>query len=405
MLDDAGRTRLPKPTVTVGTVGHFDHGKTTLTAAIVARLAYKNNITKFKNYKEISKGGTERDDLKTVTIHPALVEYETPVRRYWHLDCPGSLFRPAEVVRAVDRMDAIILVVDAEEGPRPQTCEYLALSRGMDVPSLVVFLNETERCNDPQLVELLEMEVRLLLSRYDFPADDVPVVHGNAIGALCSEGKDDRKCRCIDDLVSALDRYVTPRRYDLNGPFWMPVTHVFVDRNRGTVVHGRIRRGQVRGGDEVEIVGLRRPPRKAIVSAVRKWSESLEGGVAGDDVEILLGGVEREAVERYQDLATPGSLALHSQFEATISVLTREQGGSGAPLFNGYGAQFYFDPQDVMGVIQLPVGVEMCLPGENVTVTVELHPDTPVALAEGEGYVIRTGGWTVGFGRVTKLLS
>jgi elongation factor Tu len=404
-----------KPHVNVGTIGHIDHGKTTLTAALVMRSAFKNKITTFKGkqvtdpaadvYKQIAKGGTERDSLKTVTIAVAHVEYETPNRHYAHIDCPGHADYIKNMITGAAQMDGAILVVAANDGPMPQTREHLLLARQVGVPKLVVALNKVDTVDDPELLELVEMEIRELLTKYEFPGDEVPIVHCNALAAMQCAGKDDAACKCIDDLLAALDSYIpTPVRAE-DKPFLMSIEDVFSIKGRGTVGTGRIERGKVKIGDEVEIVGLMKAPRKTVVTGVEMFNKTLEYGVAGDNVGVLLRGIERTDLERGQVLAKPGSITPHTKFEASVYVLSKEEGGRHTPFFTGYRPQFYFRTTDVTGNVTLPQGVEMCMPGDNVNMTVELIADSPIAMDEGLRFAIREGGRTVGSGVVTKILA
>jgi elongation factor Tu len=404
-----------KPHVNVGTIGHIDHGKTTLTAALVMRSAVKNKVTTFKGktisdpaadvYKAIAKGGTERDDLKTVTIAVAHVEYETPNRHYAHIDCPGHADYIKNMITGAAQMDGAILVVAANDGPMPQTREHILLARQVGVPRIVVFLNKIDTVDDPELLELVELELRELLSKYEFPGDEIPIVRGSALPAMQSGGKDDAACKCIDDLFNALDTYIpTPERAE-DKPFLMSIEDVFSIKGRGTVGTGRIERGKVKVGDEVEIVGLMKAPRKTVVTGVEMFNKTLESGVAGDNVGVLLRGIERTDLERGQVLAKPNSITPHTKFEASVYVLSKEEGGRHTPFFTGYRPQFYFRTTDVTGSIALPQGVEMCMPGDNVNVTVELIQDMPIAMDEGLRFAIREGGRTVGSGVVTKILA
>jgi len=394
-----------KPHVNVGTIGHIDHGKTTTTAAIVARQAYKNGVKDFKDYKEIAKGGTERDDLKTVTIAVAHVEYETPNRHYAHIDCPGHADYIKNMITGAAQMDGAILVVAANDGPMPQTREHLLLARQVGVPRIVVYLNKVDTVDDPELLELVEMEIRELLTKYEFPGEEVPIVRGNSLAVMLSAGKDDAAGKCIDDLMNALDTYIpTPERAE-DKPFLMSIEDVFSIKGRGTVGTGRIERGAVKVGDEVEIVGLMKAPKKTTVTGVEMFQKTLERGIAGDNVGILLRGIERTDLERGQVLAKPGSITPHTRFEASVYVLSKDEGGRHTPFFTGYRPQFYFRTTDVTGTVTLPQGVEMCMPGDNVNVTVELLPDSPIAMDEGLRFAIREGGRTVGSGVVTKILA
>jgi elongation factor Tu len=395
-------TRL-KPHVNVGTIGHIDHGKTTLTAAIVARQAHRFG-GEVKGYAEIAKGGTVRDASKIVTITAAHVEYETAARHYAHIDCPGHADFIKNMITGAAQMDSAILVVAANDGPMPQTREHILLARQVGVPHLVVFLNKVDTVTDPELLELVELELRELLSKYEFPGDEIPIVRGSALPAMLSGGTDDAACQCIDDLMEALDTYIpTPERAQ-DRPFLMSVEHVHQIEGRGTVASGRIERGKVKTGDEVEIVGLRKEPRRTVVTSVEMFKKILHEGVAGDNVGVLLRGVKQDEVERGQVLAKPGSITPHAQFEASIFVLTKEEGGRHTPFFSGYQPQFYFRTTDVTGQVRLPEGVEMCLPGDHVQTQVELPAETPIAMDVGLRFAIREGGRTVGSGVVTRIL-
>jgi elongation factor Tu len=393
-----------KPHVHVGTIGHIDHGKTTLTAAIVARQGVKNKVDKVKTYKEIAKGGTERDELKTVTIAVAHVESETPNRHYAHIDCPGHADYIKNMITGAAQMDGAILVVAANDGPMPQTREHLLLARQVNVPYIVVFLNKIDTVDDPELIELVEIEMRDLLKKYDFPGDQIPIIRGNSLAAMQSLGKDDKACKCIDDLMAALDSYIpTPVREE-DKPFLMSIEDVFSIKGRGTVGTGRIERGKVKVGDEVAIVGLMKEPRKTVITGVEMFNKTLEFGMAGDNVGVLLRGIERTDLERGQVLAKPNSITPHTKFEAQVYVLSKEEGGRHTPFFSGYRPQFYFRTTDVTGTSTLPDGVEMCMPGDNVKIKVELLADSPIAMEENLRFAIREGGRTVGSGVVTKIL-
>jgi len=404
-----------KPHVNVGTIGHIDHGKTTLTAAMVMRSAVKNKITTFKGkqvddpakdvYKAIAKGGTERDELKTVTIAVAHVEYETPARHYAHIDCPGHADYIKNMITGAAQMDGAILVVAANDGPMPQTREHLLLARQVNVPFIVLFLDKIDTVDDPELIELVELELRELLNKYEFPGDKTPIIRGNALAAMQSAGKDDAACKCIDDLFAALDSYIpTPQRAE-DKPFLMSIEDVFSIKGRGTVGTGRIERGKCKVGDEIEIVGLMKESRKTVITGVEMFNKTLEYGVAGDNVGVLLRGIERNDLERGQVLAKPGSITPHTKFEANVYVLTKEEGGRHTPFFTGYRPQFYFRTTDVTGTATLPDGVEMCMPGDNIKMTVELLPESPIAMDEGLRFAIREGGRTVGSGVVVKILA
>jgi elongation factor Tu len=394
-----------KPHVNVGTIGHIDHGKTTLTASIVARQAYKNKIEKFKDYKEIAKGGTERDDLKTVTISVAHVEYETPNRHYAHIDCPGHADYIKNMITGAAQMDGAILVVAANDGPMPQTREHILLARQVGVPRIVVFMNKIDTVEDPELLDLVEMEVRELLSKYEFPGDEIPIIRGSALPVMLSAGKDDKAGKCIDDLTEALDTYIpTPAREE-DKPFLMSIEDVFSIKGRGTVGTGRIERGRIKVGDECEIVGLMKTSRKTTITGVEMFNKTLEYGMAGDNVGVLLRGIERNELERGQVLAKPGSITPHTKFEANVYVLSKDEGGRHTPFFSNYRPQFYFRTTDVTGTVTLPEGVEMCMPGDNVKMTVELLAESPIAMDEGLRFAIREGGRTVGSGVVIKILA
>jgi elongation factor Tu len=402
-----------KPHVNVGTIGHIDHGKTTLTAALVMRSAVKNKITTFKGktvddpardvYKAIAKGGTERDDLKTVTIAVAHVEYETPKRHYAHIDCPGHADYIKNMITGAAQMDGAILVVAANDGPMPQTREHLLLARQVNVPYIVVFMNKIDTVDDPELLDLVELELRELLTKYEFPGDKTPIVRGSALPAMQSAGKDDKACKCIDELFDALDSYIPDPIREEDKPFLMSIEDVFSIKGRGTVGTGRIERGMCKVGDEVEIVGLHKDSRKTVVTGVEMFNKTLEKGIAGDNVGVLLRGIERTELERGQVLAKPGSITPHTKFEANIYVLTKDEGGRHTPFFTGYKPQFYFRTTDVTGAVKLPDGVEMCMPGDNVKVSVELIEESPIAMDEGLRFAIREGGKTVGSGVVTKI--
>jgi elongation factor Tu len=404
-----------KPHVNVGTIGHIDHGKTTLTAALVLRSAYKNKITTFKGkkvddpaadvYKAIAKGGTERDSLKTVTIAVAHVEYETEKRHYAHIDCPGHADYIKNMITGAAQMDGAILVVAANDGPMPQTREHLLLARQVGVPKIVVALNKVDTVDDPDLIELVEMEVRELLQKYEFPGDEVPIVRVNALAVMQTGGKDDAAGKCLDDLFNALDSYIpTPERLE-DKAFLMSIEDVFSIKGRGTVATGRIERGKCKIGDEVEIIGLMKQSKKTIVTGVEMFQKTLEFGMAGDNVGVLLRGVERSDIERGQVLAKPGSITPHTHFEAQVYVLSKEEGGRHTPFFSGYRPQFYFRTTDVTGTVTLPEGVEMCMPGDNVKMTVKLLDESPIAMEENLRFAIREGGRTVGSGVVTKILA
>jgi elongation factor Tu len=392
-----------KPHVNVGTIGHIDHGKTTLTAAIVARQAHKNN-QKAKSYADIAKGGTVRDENKTVTIAVAHVEYETPNRHYAHIDCPGHADYIKNMITGAAQMDGAILVVAANDGPMPQTREHILLARQVGVPRIVVFLNKVDTVDDPELLELVELELRELLTKYSFPGDEIPIIRGQANIAYACGGKDDAACKPIDELMNALDSYIpNPERAE-DKPFLMSIEDVFSIKGRGTVGTGRIERGICKVGDEVEIIGLMKDNKKTTITGVEMFQKTLDKGIAGDNVGVLLRGIERDGLERGQVLAKPGSITPHTKFEGQIYILTKEEGGRHTPFFSGYKPQFYFRTTDVTGSLTLPAGVEMCMPGDNVKVTVELLPEMPIAMDEQLRFAIREGGRTVGSGVVTKIL-
>jgi elongation factor Tu len=389
-----------KPHVNVGTIGHVDHGKTTLTAAITKVLSLKGEA-EFRPFESIDNAPEER--ARGITIAIAHVEYETEKRHYAHVDCPGHADYIKNMITGAAQMDGAILVVAAPEGPMPQTREHILLARQVEVPAIVVFLNKVDMMEDPELLDLVEMELRDLLSQYGFPGDEVPIIRGSALKALESTSTDPNapEYQCIWELMKAVDEYIPTPVRAVDKPFLMPIEDVFGIKGRGTVVTGRIERGRVKVGDEVEIVGLR-PTRKTTVTGVEMFKKVLDEGIAGDNVGCLLRGVERDEVERGQVLAQPGSITPHTTFEAQVYVLTKEEGGRHTPFFSGYRPQFYMRTTDVTGEIRLPEGVEMVMPGDNVNLTVELIQ--PVACEEGQRFAIREGGRTVGAGVVTKIL-
>src|ERR1700716_3980020 len=369
-----------KPHVNVGTIGHIDHGKSTLTAALVHTQAGKGLATPI-SYADITKGGTVRDETKTVTIAVSHVEYETDKRHYAHIDCPGHADFIKNMITGAAQMDGAILVVSAADGPMPQTREHILLARQVGVPALCVFLNKIDLVDDPELLELVELELRELLAKYDFPGDEIPIVRGSALPAMLSNGKDDAACKCIDDLMNALDTYIpNPERAE-DKPFLMSIEDVFSIKGRGTVGTGRIERGKCKVGDEVEIIGLMKQPRKTVITGVEMFQKTLEYGTAGDNVGVLLRGIERTDLERGQVLAKPGSINPHTKFEASVYILSKDEGGRHTPFFTGYRPQFYFRTTDVTGTSTLPDGIEMCMPGDNVAViTVELLAESPIAM-------------------------
>ncbi|GAA4433257.1 MULTISPECIES: elongation factor Tu [Bremerella] len=387
-----------KPHVNVGTIGHIDHGKTTTTGAILAVQAAKG-LAKMKAYSEIAKGGTVRDETKTVTIAVAHVEYESPIRHYAHIDCPGHADFVKNMITGAAQMDGAILVVSAADGPMPQTKEHVLLARQVGVPYVVVYLNKCDLVDDEELLDLVELEVRELLSKNDFPGDDCPVVRGNSLAAY-NNPADPEASKCITELVEALDSYIPEPTRETDKPFLMAIEDVFSIEGRGTVATGRIERGVVKVGEEVEILGLTEKPTKTTVTGVEMFNKVMQEGYAGDNVGCLLRGVKREDISRGQVLAKPGSVNPHTKFEAEIYCLSKEEGGRHTPFFSGYRPQFYFRTTDVTGTANL-VGAEMCMPGDNVKIEVELHK--PIAMFEGVRFAIREGGKTVGSGVVTKI--
>jgi elongation factor Tu len=390
--------------VNVGPIGHVDHGKTTLTAAIARTLAWKNK-TKAKDYAEIAKGGTVRDESKTVTIAAAHVEYETAKRHYAHVDCPGHADYVKNMITGAAQMDGAIVVVSAADGPMPQTREHILLARQVNVPALVVFLNKVDLVDDPELLDLVELEVRDLLKEYKFPGDQIPVVRGNSLGAYkASEPLDEnnKDVKCIYDLMNAVDSYIPTPVREMDKPFLMPVEDVFSIKGRGTVATGRIERGRVHMGDNLEIVGFSKESRTTVCTGVEMFNKTLDEGVAGDNVGVLLRGVEKEQIERGMVLSWPKSITPHTRFNAEVYVLNKDEGGRHTPFFNNYRPQFYFRTTDVTGSITLLAGAEMVMPGDNVNLEVALH--TPIAMDEGLRFAIREGGRTVGAGVVTKVL-
>ena len=390
-----------KPHVNIGTIGHVDHGKTTLTSAITKILSQKG-YAQATDYNEIEKAPEERE--RGITIAISHVEYETDNRHYAHVDCPGHADYIKNMITGAAQMDGAILVVSAADGPMPQTREHILLARQVGVPRIVVFLNKADMVDDPELMELVELEVRELLSEYEFPGDEIPIVAGSALKAMeCGCGKEDcDNCGAILKLMDAVDEYFPTPDRDVDKPFLMPVEDVFSITGRGTVVTGRVERGVVKVGDEVEIVGLMDEPRKTVVTGVEMFRKLLDQGQAGDNIGVLLRGVDRDEVERGQVIAKPGSVKPHTKFKAEVYVLTKEEGGRHTPFFQGYRPQFYFRTTDVTGTIKLPEGVEMVMPGDNVNMEVELI--TPIAMEEGLRFAIREGGRTVGAGVVTQII-
>ena len=393
-----------KPHVNIGTIGHVDHGKTTLTAAITMTLAQSGEAVAMR-YDEIDKAPEEK--ARGITINTAHVEYETDARHYAHVDCPGHADYVKNMITGAAQMDGAILVVSAADGPMPQTREHILLARQVGVPYIIVFLNKVDQVDDDELLELVEMEVRELLSSYDFPGDDIPIIRGSALQALeaLTAGEDAKTCpacQCIYELMDAVDSYIpTPERAS-DKPFLMPVEDVFTITGRGTVATGRVERGTVKVGDPVEIVGLVEQKRTSVVTGVEMFRKLLDQAIAGDNIGILLRGINRDQVERGQVVAKPGTIHPHTHFEGQVYVLTKEEGGRHTPFFSGYRPQFYFRTTDVTGSIQLPEGVEMVMPGDHVTMTIKLI--TPIAMEEGLRFAIREGGRTVASGVVSKVI-
>jgi len=396
-----------KPHVNIGTIGHIDHGKTTLTAAITMRMFHKNGGKgRVKRYDEIDNAPEEKE--RGITINTAHVEYETENRHYAHVDCPGHADYIKNMITGAAQMDGAILVVAASDGPMSQTREHILLARQVNVPRIVVFLNKVDQVDDPELIDLVEMELRELLNKYEFPGDEIPIIRGSALQAMESEGKDDKACACIDELMKAVDSYIPVPQRATDQPFLMPVEDVFSIKGRGTVGTGRIERGVVKVGDEVEIVGLADEIRKTTVTGVEMFNKTLEEGQAGDNVGLLLRGIEKKDLERGQVIAKPGSITPHTKFNAEVYVLTKEEGGRHTPFFPGYRPQFFFRTTDVTGAIieiksREGKPVEMCMPGDNIEMTAEII--SKIAMEEGLRFAIREGGRTVGAGVVTKILA
>ena len=384
-----------KPHVNIGTIGHVDHGKTTLTAAITKVLAQSGGAT-FTAYDMIDKAPEERE--RGITINTAHVEYETANRHYAHVDCPGHADYVKNMITGAAQMDGAILVVSAADGPMPQTREHILLARQVGVPAMVVFLNKADMVDDAELIELVEMEVRELLSAYDFPGDDIPIVVGSALKALEGDAAYEQKIR---DLMAEVDSYIPTPERDTDKPFLMPVEDVFTITGRGTVATGRIERGAVKVGDTIEIVGMQEKAKSTVVTGVEMFRKLLDQAVAGDNIGALLRGVDRKEIERGQVLAKPGSIHPHTKFKGEVYVLTKEEGGRHTPFFNGYRPQFYFRTTDVTGNVTLPEGTEMVMPGDNITMDIELI--TPIAIEAGLRFAIREGGRTVGAGVVTAI--
>jgi len=385
-----------KPHVNVGTIGHIDHGKTTLTAAITRVLQKNNSRIQFRSFDSIDNAPEEK--ARGITIAVAHVEYETPNRHYAHVDCPGHADYIKNMITGAAQMDGAILVVAATDGPMPQTREHILLARQVGVPYVVVFLNKVDAVDDPELLELVELEVRELLSSYDFPGDDIPVIKGSALGALNGEEQWEKG---ILELMEAVDSYIPTPQRDVEKPFLMPIEDIFSISGRGTVVTGRVDRGTVKVGEEMEIVGFR-PTQKKVITGVEMFKKLLDRGEAGDNVGLLVRGLEKEEVERGQVVAKPGSITPHTKFKGEVYVLKKEEGGRHTPFFTGYRPQFYFRTTDVTGVAHLPEGTEMVMPGDNITMSVELI--APVAMEKGLRFAIREGGRTIGAGTVSEIV-
>jgi len=391
-----------KPHMNIGTIGHVDHGKTTLTAAITHVLASTGQEVEERSFESIDNAPEEKE--RGITIAIAHVEYQTANRHYAHVDCPGHADYIKNMITGAAQMDGAILVVSAADGPMPQTREHILLARQVGVPYIVVFLNKVDMVDDPELLELVEMEVRELLSEYEFPGDDIPIVAGSALKALeCGCSKEECQwCGPILKLLDAVDEYIPTPKRDIDKPFLMPVEDVFTITGRGTVATGRVERGKINVNDEVEIVGMTSETKKTVATGLEMFRKLLDTAEAGDNIGVLLRGVGREEIERGQVLALPGSITPHTKFKCQVYVLTKEEGGRHTPFFNGYRPQFYFRTTDVTGVANLPDGVEMVMPGDNTELTVELI--TPIAMEEGLRFAIREGGRTVASGRITKIL-
>jgi elongation factor Tu len=385
-----------KPHVNVGTIGHIDHGKTTLTAAITKVLAKHNPKIQFRSFDSIDNAPEEK--ARGITIATAHVEYETANRHYAHVDCPGHADYIKNMITGAAQMDGAILVVAATDGPMPQTREHILLARQVGVPAMVVFMNKVDAVDDPELLDLVEMEVRELLSFYEFPGDDIPIVRGSALQALNGEGDGEKQ---IEELMAAVDSYIPQPEREVDRPFLMPVEDIFSISGRGTVATGRIERGQVKVGETVEIIGIK-PTRNTVVTGVEMFKKLLDSGMAGDNVGLLLRGVDRKEIERGQVIAKPGSITPHTKFKAEVYVLTKEEGGRHTPFFSGYRPQFYFRTTDVTGVAQLAEGVEMVMPGDNSQLEIELI--APIAMEKGLRFAIREGGRTVGAGTVSEII-
>ena len=387
-----------KPHVNIGTIGHVDHGKTTLTAAITKTLASKGQAD-FVDYANIDKAPEERE--RGITINTAHVEYETSTRHYAHVDCPGPADYIKNMITGAAQMDGAILVIASTDGPMAQTKEHLLLARQVGVPYIVVFMNKVDQVDDPELLELVEMEIRETLSEYEFPGDDTPIIKGSALKALEASNPDDPACACICELMDAVDSYIPTPDRKADQPFLMPVEDTMTITGRGTVATGRVERGQIKVGEEVELVGLTEEKRKTVITGLEMFRKSLDYAEAGDNIGALLRGIQRNEIERGQVLAKPGTIHPHTKFRGQVYVLSKDEGGRHTPFFNNYRPQFYFRTTDVTGVITLDAGTEMCMPGDNVEMDVELI--TEIAIEEGLRFAIREGGRTVGSGVVTKI--
>jgi elongation factor Tu len=399
-----------KPHVNVGTIGHVDHGKTTLTSAMTKVMEFEG-LSKFRTYDEIAKASEaqgRRDETKILTIATAHVEYVTANRHYAHVDCPGHADYVKNMITGAAQMDGAILVVSAADGPMPQTREHILLARQVNVPKIVVFLNKVDTVDDPELIDLVELEVRDLLNKYEFPGDETPIIRGCALKAMRAQSIDDPECKPIIELLKVMDEYIPVPQRDVDKPFLMPVEDVFSIKGRGTVGTGRVDRGKIRVGEEIEIIGLTKETRKTVVTGVEMFNKTLNEGMAGDNIGVLLRGVEKKDLERGQVIAAPGSITPHTKFEAEVYVLTKEEGGRHTPFFPGYRPQFYFRTTDVTGAV---LGLksregkvaEMCMPGDNIAMEVEII--APIAMEAQLRFAVREGGRTVGAGVVTKILA
>src|SRR5262247_933736 len=389
-----GKFERTKPHVNVGTIGHVDHGKTTLTAALT-KVGADRYFGEFKAYDQIDAAPEEK--ARGITISTAHVEYETPNRHYAHVDCPGHADYVKNMITGAAQMDGAILVVAATDGPMPQTREHILLARQVGVPAMVVFLNKVDAVDDPELLDLVELEVRELLSKYEFPGDEIPIIRGSALNGLNGEAKGEKQ---VEELMAAVDSYIPTPQRQIDKPFLMPVEDIFSISGRGTVATGRIERGQIKVGEGVEIVGIR-TTKNSVVTGVEMFKKLLDEGQAGDNVGLLLRGVDRKEIERGQVIAKPGSIKPHTKFKAEAYILTKEEGGRHTPFFTGYRPQFYFRTTDVMGVAKLPEGVEMVMPGDNIAMEIELI--TPIAMEKGLRFAIREGGRTVGAGTISEI--